>query len=74
MRLPCVKDTASDKRLVGYIKRPAMVLENHLHSVDLLFWGNVTIKGVAKQDIGLMQQKVNMLARITTDQVAFLIH
>ena len=68
-----VKDSAIDKRLVGYINRPAMVLENHSHSVDLLFWGDNIIKNISKQDIGLMQQKVNMLARITTKQLAILI-
>lgn len=68
-----VKDSAVDKRLVGYINRPAMVLDNHSHSVDLLFWGDNIIKNVSKQDIGLMQQKVNMLACITTKQLAILI-
>ena len=50
-----------------------MVIENHYHSVDLLFWGENIIKNVAKEDIGLMEQKVNILARIPTKQLAILI-
>ena len=68
-----IKKNSADKRLVGYLGSAAMVLENHSHSVDLLFWGENIIKNVAKEDVGLMQQKVNILARISTNQLAILI-
>ena len=68
-----IKKTSADKRLVGYLGSAAMILENHSHSVDLLFWGENIIKNVAKDDISLMTQKVNILARIPTKQLAILI-
>ena len=68
-----IKKTSLDKRLVGYLGSAAMVLENHAHSVDLLFWGEHIIENVAKEDVGLMEQKVNLLARIPTWQLAILI-